>query len=435
MDTPSLERLLADPKAVEQLVERGARLRMRYGDTGGSDGLPFVARRVTERHAPVLHERDAADDDYEETGHLLTALGDLLPEHADRDPLEIVKAMTGEHAARPSTKGAALLEDALARVTTGRCCSDAASERVIEDALRALKRPGKPPGKADADEEKLDSLVCRFYEDRDFNGRNVSIAFQGRTTYRRISRRSLDRWGMHDAITSMWIDASEGEVAGHAYLFEDDRFFGRFQRFSTNATDPTERVRRPYVGDRINDRTTSILIVRRFADELGPIALATPGLVQTVDAVIRRASQISKRGDAFFTWDLWPDGGDDHPDDRRRKLVELRIPIRVDVPHWFDYDGELRYWIYLYLDDGRVDGYVAHYGAWCETGLVGNKVLDGLMERAPQYVGRVESELQDQLKQLNALAPFRRLFYLPGDGGGRGHTDDNVSLVLVRRTD
>jgi hypothetical protein len=428
--------LLADPKAVEQLVERGARLRTRYGDTGGSDGMPFVARRVTERHARLLHERDGADDDHEETGHLLTALGDMLPEQADRDPLDIVKALTADHVKQPSARGGALLEDALARVTTARCCSDAETEQVIEEALRALKLPAKTRGgTAKSGAEQLDSLVCRFYEDRDFNGRNVSIAFQGTKTYRRISRRALDRWGLHDAITSMWIDASEREVAGNAYLFEDDRFFGRYQRFSTNQADPTERVRRPYVGDRINDETTSILIVRRFADELGPIALATPGLVQTVDSVIRRSSQISKRGDAFFTWDLWPDGGDDHPDDRRRKLVELRIPIRVDVPHWFDYDGELRYWIYLYLDDGRVDGYVAHYGAWCETGLVGNKVLDGLMERAPRYIGQVESELQDQLKQLDALAPFRRLFYLPGDGGARGHTDDNVSLVLVRRTD
>ena len=432
MDTPTLERLLADPKAVEQLVERGARLRARYGDTGGSDGLPFVARRVTERHARVLYERDGADDDHEETGHLLTALGELLPEHADRDPLDIVTALTADHAKQPSARAAALLEDALARVTSARCCSDAETEKAIEEAVRALKLPGKPGG---SKAEQLDSLVCRFYEDRDFNGRNVAIAFQGTATYRRIPRRSLDRWGMHDAITSLWIDASEREVAGHAYLFEDDRFFGRYQRFSTNQGDPTERVRRPYVGDRINDRTTSMLLVRRFADELGPIPLTTPGLVQTVDDAIKRSSQISKRGDAFFTWDLWPDGGDDHPDDRRRKLVELRIPIRVDVPNWFDYDGELRYWIYLYVDDGRVDGYVAHYGAWCETGLVGNKVLDGLMERAPSYVGRVESGVREQLKQLDALGPYRRLFYLPGDGGPRGHTDDNVSLVLVRRTD
>jgi hypothetical protein len=46
---------------------------------------------------------------------------------------------------------------------------------------------------------------------------------------------------------------------------------------------------------------------------------------------------------------MWPTGGDSHPNDPDKRFVQIKIPVVIDVPDWFDYDAEIWLWFYLYI--------------------------------------------------------------------------------------
>ena len=111
------------------------------------------------------------------------------------------------------------------------------------------------------------------------------------------------------------------------------------------------------------------------------------------------------------------------------RLVAAAKTVQV----WFDYDAEIRFWIYVYLDGGVLQGYTAAYGAWVEGGIITSCVLDRLMQRLGRYVGRVDRMVGTALSLANSFGPLRRQYFLPGRGSMSGSTEDDVSLVLVRQ--
>lgn len=115
-----------------------------------------------------------------------------------------------------------------------------------------------------------------------------------------------------------------------------------------------------------------------------------------------------------------------------QKCIYVRVPICIDVPHWFDYDAEIRLWIYLYIDHaGHARGYVAWYGAWVEGGVKSGAILDRLMNEIPNHTGAVNQRIVSALQTLDAFT-FQRLYYLPGEAHHTGHINDDVSIVLVK---
>ena len=93
----------------------------------------------------------------------------------------------------------------------------------------------------------------------------------------------------------------------------------------------------------MNDRTSSVLIYRKSANEISA-ALGDLVPASEVTAVISSQDGVSPRGDPIFTWDLFPDGKDDHPNETGKMYVYIRIPVTIDVPDWpFDYDAEIRF--------------------------------------------------------------------------------------------
>jgi hypothetical protein len=208
--------------------------------------------------------------------------------------------------------------------------------------------------------------------------------------------------------------------------------------FLTTSGDPTVRNYIPYVGGFINDRTSSILVIRRFDNELPPVALGDYGEIRDViEDLVNSVSGVSMRGDPIITWDMWPEGptsgADPHPDDRRR-FIYIKVPIRVDVPHWFDYDADIRYWIYPWVDSGgTLRAHVAYHGAWVESGIKRDAILDRIMDALPGTVGTINAELNNILNMVNILGPFERQYFLPGTASATGRTNDDVSIVLVCR--
>ncbi len=135
-----------------------------------------------------------------------------------------------------------------------------------------------------------------------------------------------------------------------------------------------------------------------------------------------------------MTWDLWPVGHDHHPNSPNKAYVYVKIPIVAEVPHWFDYDAEIRYWVYFYVDTaGKLQGYVDYYGAWVEGGLITDSVLSRVMREIPSTLGDVTSRIAGALDLANLAGPFEMVYFLPGRFAQQGNTDDDVTLVLVQR--
>jgi hypothetical protein len=198
----------------------------------------------------------------------------------------------------------------------------------------------------------------------------------------------------------------------------------------------------------MNDRTSSVLLARRFSNErvraIGdPVSKA---LIANIVADVGKVERL--RGDPVFTWDMWPDGGDSHPNDPDKRFVQIKIPVEIDVNNWFNYDAEIWLWFYLYIgqpsrplfgEGGELRGHLAHYGAWVEGGIISDKVLDGIMDALPSQFGAIEMLLNTLVGSVNAAAPFTNVFLLPGDQSQfvdarylEGHVDDNVSVVLLK---
>jgi hypothetical protein len=69
----------------------------------------------------------------------------------------------------------------------------------------------------------------------------------------------------------------------------------------------------------INDRTSSILVVRRYANELPPTPPWKPGF-EMILKVLLMLFQAFPCGVIPYLLDMWPQGGDDHPNDPDRRL-------------------------------------------------------------------------------------------------------------------
>jgi hypothetical protein len=265
--------------------------------------------------------------------------------------------------------------------------------------------------------------------------------------YSGIRKQALQNVDLHDRISSLTLDASAGEERGDCILFEHDRYFGRFASIRTNVNDPTQAVPVTYIGDTMNDRTSSVLLVRRFENE-SMQALGNPISQALIANIIEDVKKIEKlRGDPVFTWDMWPTGGDEHPNDPDKRFIQIKIPVEIDVNNWFNYNAEIWLWFYLYIGDtglylgdgGALKGYLAHYGAWVEGGLISDSVLDGIMDALPDKFGEIDSLLNTQLSAVNANAPFTGVHLLPGDQTLfdtqpylEGHVEDNVTVVLLK---
>ena len=274
------------------------------------------------------------------------------------------------------------------------------------------------------------SIWTRLYEHTDYRGRSTFASLPATSpvsTYLQISKSWLDAVHLHDRISSFEFGTSAAEQGGRLILFQDSQYRGRYAMWDLGSG---ATLRRPNLSAQsFNDKTSSALLVRRFSNEMGPLALGdlgTPSLRDQISAAVASTPHLSPRGDAIITWDMWPSFSPS------RKYVYVRVPVVVDIPHWFDYDAEIRFWIYFYVDSGhKIRGYMNWYGAWVEGGILTDKVLDRLMDEIPAASGQINAMIAEALEMVN-LFNFVGLYYLPGTAAATGRVTDDVSLVLVK---
>ncbi|MBI2853073.1 MAG: hypothetical protein HYX84_08280 [Chloroflexi bacterium] len=425
-----IEKALADPEGLKKLSERATLIRQKHGTA--TDRPVAKLRQVQLRPTqvcPTPAEIKVNDQDHAERRHLLANISRLVPDLANEPPKSALEKLVQRYKEKPSTAGGFLVEDAINRLTIS-AKLDTQTEKLVDEAIRTLGATagGQKRGTARRSSKDTDSIWSRLYRHSDYEGRSLFINHDPGWVYRRIRKSALSDANLNDRISSLYVDASSTEVGGKVILFQNDRFTGRFAMFSTTAGAPDERAYTPYVGDFINDRTSSILVVRQYENEFA-VALGDFGLRDTIEDFVNGVDgRISLRGDPIITWDMWPSFSPE------RRYIYLRIPVEVAIDWWPDYDAEVRYWIYLYVNaDGDLRGYVDWYGAWAESGWKSDDVVDGLMDAIPNTIDDVNGQLNTALAAAALFAPFERQYFLPGTAGNTGYTDDDLTLVLVRR--
>jgi hypothetical protein len=438
-----IERILLDPVALKHLTEN-AGIPGSAISTSASSSNP--ARRVRGAgqtpFANLANPEDirATDRTNIRRRGIFANIGKFYPELVNENANKALTILTEEYQKHPAEANEYLIQDAINRIThVGEL--DDETKKVVSKAIDVLTSV-KLPGQSDAQDK--DSIFSNLYQHSDFRGRSMFAYLGPDSIYQAVHKSYLQNVDLHDRISSLTLNASLGEVRGDVILFQNDRFSGRFTGIRTN-TAPTQQVSASYVGDFINDRTTCLLLVRRFGDE-DLRALGDPFSKALIGNIIAGAEGIRElRDDPIFTWDMWPTGGDSHPNDPDKRFIQIKLPVVIDVDGWFDYEAEIWLWFYLYIGGGNLQGYLAYYGAHVEAGLKSQQVLDGIMEALPDQFGEIETTLAALLATINGssrlpvLGPFTAVYLLPGDQNVftglamEGNVADNVTVALVRR--
>lgn len=447
MKQAEIERRLVDPEGQVQLAEEARRLIDAKDARGLRADEAREIRKAVETPFSLkakAGEIQATDLENVHRRSWLAEIGSILPEYSDQAPAATLEALVERYQRQPTELNEYLVQDAIVRLTSVREL-DNDEQELVGAALEILT---SVPLTHQDDDQPKDSIWSFLYRHADFKGRSALAYLGPSSVYASLRSRSLKNVDLHDRISSFTVDASTGEQRGDCYLFEHERFLGRFVGVRTTIDDPTQRVDVSYVGGSMNDRTSSVLLARRFPNErvraIGdPISKA---LIANIVADVKKVERL--RGDPIFTWDMWPEGGDSHPNDPDKRFIQIKIPVEIDVNNWFNYDAEIWLWFYLYIGQpavplfgagGELRGYLAHYGAWVESGIISGSVLDGIMNALPARFGEIEMLLNTLLGSVNADAPYTNVFLLPGDQSQfgdtqylEGHVEDNVSVVLLK---
>jgi hypothetical protein len=261
-----------------------------------------------------------------------------------------------------------------------------------------------------------------FFQHANYGGKFYYLFNSGDSIYYKIPKLN----SLNDSISSLKVLASKLPV--EVYLFQNENFEGRYQRFVCPANKVKELT---FIGNYMNDRTSSILIVRRRKNEY--CIDLTSKLVPAIKDQVKNTKDIYPRGEPVVKWDL----------SSSNPLVYIEIPVEIEVPNWVNYDGVVKYWINLYLtNQGKLAAYISRYGWSVEGGMFTSCIVDKFKDRVRDAVPALNTKINDFVK-IAAPFTFKSLYLLPSDhqqGEGlptcenpvdeTGETKDGVSLIL-----
>jgi hypothetical protein len=427
MKKAEMERVLMDCNEAKKFCEC-AIARNPCGTTGTEKPPTAQLRRIE----PLPHQKRPTIEEVKkhfrshEQPYLLSNIERYIPELDGKSPLESLEFLASRFRKKPSKHDLRLIEDAINRMTiVGEL--DGEAQKIVREARGLLSAKSHKKQKKESD-TGADNIWAQVFQHSDYKGASLFLNEWAGIFYKKVS--NLSKISFNDCISSVQTGCSSEETGGTLVLFERYRYSGRYWRIDS---DPSSNVDIPYVGNFINDKTSSVLLIRRFGSDLTPTPIGDLVSRDDIKAFVKATPGIELRGEPILTWDMWPEGEDWHPNEPDKAYIYIKIPIVVDVPNWFDYDAEIRYWVYLYVDSaGTLQGYVDYYGAWVEGGIITDSVLNGLMNQIPTTLGGVSTLLGSALALGNAVGPFENVYFLPGHNDQQGNTDDDVTIVLMK---
>jgi hypothetical protein len=266
-------------------------------------------------------------------------------------------------------------------------------------------------------------------------------------TYSAVDMDFIGGRDLNDKISSFIVSKTDDEVAGELCLFAYEGFRGPYLRYEINV--PSIGINHLDVW-RFNDVTSSAMLVRRYSDETAFALGADLGLGAQIDNMLSSGPSsietmsgglASLRGNTHFTWDMWPRGGYDntgrwHNPGINKEYIVIVVPLTIHPPRIWDYQAEMWFWIYLYIDSGgSLRGFVDGWAHWNEESFAGGDIRAALHNFMinNDLATPINIQLNNWLTTISAFGPYAKVYYLPGDGHrALGNTLDDVQVVLVK---
>jgi hypothetical protein len=274
----------------------------------------------------------------------------------------------------------------------------------------------------------------RVYQNANYGGLSAYWHHTEGYRYYRVWKRTLSSVHLDNRISSARVYTTAGGPET-AILFEDAGFKGRFVAIS--GADPCRDVASLGGSLDFDDRTSSVLLVGHSEHEFMSLHLGENGRSDAedfIDAALDDDAGVSRRGPVVFTWEMWPDF------DPTKKFVRIDIPLRVQVPRWWDYDARISYYVYLYIDaQYRLRGCVNWVETWVEGGILSGSINAQLQPDALDSAGDLNGVLTDSLAELD-FHEWDRYYLMPGSAPDAlpqdyaGQAEDDVSIILVQRS-
>lgn len=264
---------------------------------------------------------------------------------------------------------------------------------------------------------------------RNTDGQSASRSYAAGYRYQRFEHSALLTLKADQALRRTDRASNDHQSLIH---FLDGRYRGPFEPVSSGTgEDNIASAMQHRAGDRV-----SVLLVTHPCPK--PVAIRLSESVgaeaaSAVDDTIEDLEELTRVGNIVFSWEMWPDF------DPTRKFVRIDVPLRIKVRGWFNFDARVTYYLYVYIDNrSRLNGYVRWIETWVDGGTIGAGLNDRLNIRAVEASGRVVHLLNEVLGELNERE-WSSCYLMPGSVPADiseeycGHTDDDVSLILVPR--
>jgi hypothetical protein len=286
------------------------------------------------------------------------------------------------------------------------------------------------------------SDAIRLFKHDNYTGSSVWWAgpnsSKGTPRIKGFTHQLLEYSGLCKQISSLKIEEVHPERTITMFLFKDNDFEGDFVAFTSQKPGRDIPSLSAY---NFNDKTASILMTSHSSIEHLPIPIGvafSPQVTEIVDQELKTAIQsrglgVSRRGSLVFTWEMRPHFA------QYKMLVQIDIPLTVEIAMWPDYDALVSFYIYPYLDgENRLRGQVAYVKGWVEGGILSGSISSQLQKsvNSSSVTGKIEQELNDLLGNLDYQA-WQDFYLMPGNApvygwqDYTGNTKDDVTLVLV----
>jgi hypothetical protein len=251
--------------------------------------------------------------------HTVIDFAKYIPGLARKTPAEIIIALAKRFEKDPTTDNSLLLQAAINKYSF---THDGGSHEVKHATVEAKKLFHQHPVKKGAAQ---DDIWFNAFVDEDYAGGNLYLDLPPGPGYYGYS------WvgsGFNDKLTSIKCGISTSEVGAYVIIFKDVNFGNNFMIFflGTNRT----QIDDPNVGNAFNDVTSSILMIRRFSNDIEPIPFQSLISKSAMAATAENYFVFqSNNGDPIYAWSLWPNGSNNQPNDPGKKFIYVRVSCSV----------------------------------------------------------------------------------------------------------
>lgn len=271
----------------------------------------------------------------------------------------------------------------------------------------------------------------RLFEHSNIAGRQLFITSPRPERYVLAPAGFLESFEFNDITSSVRLGSGPGDGAHTCFLFENDRFDGRFRAFAFK--DTRNIISLPY----FNDLTSSVILVSHDQDTESTLV----GLRQTageqidlaVDQHLNSFPEMTRNGPVsmIFTIDAYEIG--------HFGLDLIKILIPVDVRPSFPYRHyriDLNIYAALFINEenilkAEVKGFSYQISAGLLTGIIEKKIMRHIQNIALVIDGKINQVLHE----FNWLR-WKDVYLLPGltnylDQDYEGDVQEDVTMVLV----